>query len=226
MPIPGMLIVILKWASGWWKLWCINKLYLLLYWNGLLDDDSMFSTYLYNGCDLESQGSLQDTVACGAHQDHGSLTLAQHTHWAVLLRHLAETEIMLTSSNGNFFRVTGPVTGEFHAQRPVTWSFDVFFDLRLNKRLSKQSRGWRFETPSRSLWCHYNGKMMHFRMQYHRSTAKEMYIQYISNGLVSINFCVQTLNHQYVPLLYWSIASIWEWTFWCQLIVRENGLIW
>ena len=31
-------------------------------------------------------------------------------------------------------------TGEFPAQRPVTRSFDVFFDLRLNKRLSKQSR--------------------------------------------------------------------------------------
>ena len=33
-----------------------------------------------------------------------------------------------------------PVTGEFPAQRSVTWSFDVFFDLSLNKRLSKQSR--------------------------------------------------------------------------------------
>ena len=33
-----------------------------------------------------------------------------------------------------------PVSGEFPAQRPVTRSFDVFFDLRLNKRLSKQSR--------------------------------------------------------------------------------------
>ena len=30
-----------------------------------------------------------------------------------------------------------PVAGEFPAQRPVTRSFDVFFDLRLNKRLSK-----------------------------------------------------------------------------------------
>ena len=40
-----------------------------------------------------------------------------------------------------------PVTGEFPLQRPVTRSFDVFFDLRLNKRLSKQSWGWRFETP-------------------------------------------------------------------------------
>ena len=35
-----------------------------------------------------------------------------------------------------------PVTGEFPAQRPVTQSFDVFFDLRLNKQLSKQSLGW------------------------------------------------------------------------------------
>ena len=39
-------------------------------------------------------------------------------------------------------------------QRPVTRRFDVFFDLRLNKRLSKQSWGWLFETPSRSLWRH------------------------------------------------------------------------
>ena len=36
------------------------------------------------------------------------------------------------------------VPGKFPAQRPVTWSFDVFFYLRLNKRLSKQSWGWWF----------------------------------------------------------------------------------
>ena len=30
-----------------------------------------------------------------------------------------------------------PVTGEFSEQRPVTGSFDVFFDLRLNKQLSE-----------------------------------------------------------------------------------------
>ena len=32
-----------------------------------------------------------------------------------------------------------PVTGEFPSQRPVTWSFDVFLDLHLNKRLVEQS---------------------------------------------------------------------------------------
>ena len=47
-----------------------------------------------------------------------------------------------------------PVTVEFPAQRPVTRSFDVFFDPQLNELLSKQSCGWRFETPSRSLWRH------------------------------------------------------------------------
>ena len=47
-----------------------------------------------------------------------------------------------------------PVTGEFPSQRPMTRSFDVFSDLRLNKRLNKQSWGWWFETPSRPLWRH------------------------------------------------------------------------
>ena len=52
---------------------------------------------------------------------------------------------MTTSSNGNSFSVTGPLCGEFTghrclpSQRPATRSFDVFFHLRLNKRLSKQS---------------------------------------------------------------------------------------
>ena len=49
-----------------------------------------------------------------------------------------------------------PVPGEFPAQRPVTQSFDVFFDLCLNKRLSKQSWDWWFETLSRPLWRHRN----------------------------------------------------------------------
>ena len=49
-----------------------------------------------------------------------------------------------------------PVIDEFPSQRPVARSFDVFFDPRLNKRLSKPSWGWWFETPSYSLWRHCN----------------------------------------------------------------------
>ena len=78
-------------------------------------------------------------------------------------------EFMMTSSNGNVFRVTGPfcagnspVPGEFPAQRPVTRSFDVFFDLRPDKRLSKHWWGWWFETPSRPLWRHCNDFLLSF----------------------------------------------------------------
>ena len=59
---------------------------------------------------------------------------------------------MKTSSNGSM------VTGWFPSQRPVTRSFDAIFDLRLNKRLTKQSRRWWFETQSCSLWRHCNVK--------------------------------------------------------------------
>ena len=70
--------------------------------------------------------------------------------------------LMMTSSNGNISRVTdhlcGEFTGpgEFPTQRPVTRSFDVYFDLRPNKWLSKQSWVWWFETLSYSLWRHRN----------------------------------------------------------------------
>ena len=63
--------------------------------------------------------------------------------------------LMMTSSNGIISELLGLcagkslVTGEITSQRPVTRSFGVFFDLRLNKRLNKQSRRWQFETPSR-----------------------------------------------------------------------------
>ena len=65
---------------------------------------------------------------------------------------------MMTSSNGIIFRVTGHLCGNspVPAQRPATQSFDVFFDLRPNKRLSKQSRCWWFDMPSR----HYDVTVM------------------------------------------------------------------
>ena len=73
---------------------------------------------------------------------------------------------MMTSSNENISCVTGPLCGEvtgpreFLTQRPVTRNFDVFFDLRLNKRLSKQPWGCWFETPSWSLWRQCNDDSM------------------------------------------------------------------
>ena len=61
-----------------------------------------------------------------------------------------------------------PVPGEFPGQRPVTRSFDVFFDLRLNKSLSKQSWDWWFETLLRPLWRH--RKVRYEEHQCHTST--------------------------------------------------------
>ena len=84
------------------------------------------------------------------HQPNRSwlITIIQMPWW----RHQMETfSALLAICAGN-----SPVTGEFLAQRPVTRSFNVFFDLRLNKQLSKQSRGWWFDTLSRPLWRHCN----------------------------------------------------------------------
>ena len=65
-------------------------------------------------------------------------------------RHQMETfSALLAICAGN-----SPVPGEFPTQRPVTRSFDIFFDLRPNKRLSKQWWGWWLETPSSPLWRH------------------------------------------------------------------------
>ena len=69
----------------------------------------------------------------------------------------------MTSSNGSIFRVTVHLCGEFTGLRRIPRTkasdteFDVFFNLRLIKRLSKHSRGWWFETLSRPLWRHCNG---------------------------------------------------------------------
>ena len=52
-----------------------------------------------------------------------------------------------------------PVTDELPAQRPVTWSFDVFFHLHLNERLNKQQWGGWFEMPLCSLWRHCNARI-------------------------------------------------------------------
>ena len=76
-------------------------------------------------------------------------TLYNVTTW---WRHQMETfSALLALCVGN-----SPVTGEFPSQRPVTRSFDVFFDLCLNKRLSKQSRRWWSETPLHPLLRHCN----------------------------------------------------------------------
>ena len=80
-----------------------------------------------------------------------------------LVPHVKDWDVTWSSNQMESFSVllvlcagNSPVTSEFHAQRPVTRSFNVFFDLCLNKHLSKQSWGWWFETLSHPLWHHSN----------------------------------------------------------------------
>ena len=74
------------------------------------------------------------------------------------------------------------VPDEFLAQRPVTRSFDVFFDLRQNKWLSEQSWGWWFGTLSRQLWRHRN-------VEYGRLFALRSLVCHCAVGCMLAWFC-------------------------------------
>ena len=99
----------------------------------------------------------------------------ENTWW----RHRIETSpALLAICTGN-----SPVAGEFPAQRPVTRSFDVLFDLFLNIRLSKQSVGWRFETSTRPIWRHRN--VMGFQGILFRRNDKWMLSRFLLTDKVS-----------------------------------------
>ena len=88
-------------------------------------------------------------------------------------RHQMETfSALLAICAGN-----SPVPGEFLAQRPVTRSFDVYFDPSPNKRLGKQLWGWWFETQSRPLWRHRNVTLLTIMiMEWNMKKFWEIYI--------------------------------------------------
>ena len=104
--------------------------YIPYYFTGVGGGGALFSTYYLSTLILHG-GSL-DTFSWWRHQ-------------------METFSALLALCAGN-----SPVPGEFPTQRPVTRSFDVYFDLHPNKRLGKQSWGWWFETLSWSLWRHRN----------------------------------------------------------------------
>ena len=127
-------------------------------------------------------------------------------------RHQMETfSTLLAICAGN-----SPVPGEFPTQRPVTRSCDVFFDLRLNTRLSKQSGGWWFGTPSRRLWRHY--KVSEF------STEKKFPGAIFTCILAKGPGCVLPVNHVAVIVDPMSISVKWDPDTVCfQVISTEYG---
>ena len=136
-------------------------------------------------------------------------------------RHQTETfSALLALCAGN-----SPVTGDFPTQRPVTPSFDVFFGLRLKKRLSKQSWGWWFETPSRSLWCPCNvdaregdwvSHYTHTRIHAGRVCPQQAAFQdpwwrhQMETSSAFLAFCAgEVTDHRWIPRTKASIADLW-----------------
>ena len=118
--------------------------------------------YEINALPHEGKGSTYDLEA-----NRWRILCGRHFPW---WRHQMET----------------PVPGEFPAQKPVTRSFDIFFDVHPNKRLSKQSWGWWFETLSRSLWRHCNAKEFSWTKNVAFSSYKLNY------------FFAMQLHHQFI----------------------------
>ena len=107
--------------------------------------------------------------------------------------------------------------GEFPSQKPMTRSFHVFFDLRLNKRLCKQTRFLWYETPTHSLWRHYNAGLVHvmirwlfeatsllqpmpITIQYHQFYSEYALVRKMSAKCVQDAVCPKGLHLiQYIP---------------------------
>ena len=105
------------------------------------------------GCSVFEDSKYQRSVGRGLSEHNPMSAVCFSSQWAsTWWRHQMETfSVLMGICAGN-----SPLPGEFPSQRPVTRTFDVYFYLRLNKRLRKQSWGWWFETLSCSLWRHCN----------------------------------------------------------------------
>ena len=98
----------------------------------------------YNNEDVYSVSVKNIHAVDGECLDDGKLYIYIYIYIYIAWYALVDVLTMMTSSNGNISALltlcegNPPVTGGFPSQRQVTWSFGVFFDLRLNKRMSKE----------------------------------------------------------------------------------------
>ena len=114
-------------------------------WNNAKNSER--SAFFYNNKQLHNVRWNSRTIT----------TIVANSWW----RHQMETiSALLAICAGN-----SPVSGEFPAQRPVTRSFDVFFDLRMDGRLSKHSWSWWLDTLSCPLWRQSNGTLTNWQNQ-------------------------------------------------------------
>ena len=120
--------------------------------------------------------------------DHHGWSKSQHSPVAL---HSSRAYLciifMITSSNGNIFRVTGPLWGESTSHRRIFFTTAIDAVLRCflwsaPERFNEQSRRWWFQTPSCSLWRHWN-------ISYH--VGQQLI------GMVAFFSCDQQLNEWY-----------------------------
>ena len=130
---------------------------------------------------------------------------------------------MMTSSYGNIFRVTGHLCGEFTGPRwiPHTKASDAELSCFLwsasDKPLSKHSRGWWFETLSRSFWRHCNGQPLYWPND-NSTPVCLFWCQNIHDLKINgrkwtsrlwVNACFHSqLMSQFMPLIWWREAHI------------------
>ena len=135
-------------------------------------------------------GIFRDTILCVEKniQSHiGTCVL----HWTICMIEyksikcrMKPCSTMMTSSNGNVSALLAICAGNspvpVNSPHKGQWrgAFDVLFDLRLNKRLSKQSWGWWFETQSCPLWrqCNDSSTWLLTMKNTHQTTTKETWI--------------------------------------------------
>ena len=95
----------------------------------------------------------------------------------------------------------------FPSQRPVTRSFDVFFDLRLNKRLSKQSR----RRDLRSHGVHYDVTVMCSRLYKYQVFIAFVDLFYhngiVANDMIQCYWTIEIINFE---MVYHSMEAVWE----------------
>ena len=147
---------ILKMSSILFRSQCVNSL-----WPG----DAMWRHRLGSTLDrvmacrlVIPSHHLKQNLSCGIH-----LSAISKEVFMSLIRNMCSGTALLHDDviEWKHFPRYWPFSGEFPTQRPVTRSFDVFFDLRPNERFSKHSWSWWLKTQSSPLWRHSNGNLPH-----------------------------------------------------------------
>ena len=122
-----------------------------------------------------------------------------------------------------------PVPGEFPAQRPVTRSFHVFFDLRLNNPLSKHSWGWWFETLWCPLWRHCNATMRPWLRSQQTKPNEAINYHNLSTPSDGSRGNVHSYNRQQYPFIHnkvvTSVVEAWDNKANLRDLIAATGLV-